>query len=244
MLKNKLKRELSEEIKSVKKIIKCENNNELQRKDRQKKKLPMIGKRKDFMLVKYNKVLNEKNTLQGELKSLKQESNFKIKSFENMLALKENEIHTLTCDITDLKEKLQTFNYARETQATQTESEPENIVPSSITNDLPDHSETVSKEGNDDIVSHGNVDTVTEKDDIDIDIGTEEVDNSELEKTSLNDVVSLADFEKLKEENQLLRSRLLRATIEKMALKRENFQLYHCKKLPCNPFHEMDFQEM
>ena len=90
-------------------IDKCENNNVIQKKDKLKKLpvlVPVIGKRKDFMLVKYNKLLNVKNSLQRELASFQQESNFKIKTFENVLALKENEIHSLTCEITDLKEQI------------------------------------------------------------------------------------------------------------------------------------------
>jgi len=229
MCKKKLKRELSEEIKSVKKIMidKCENNNVNQKKDKQKKLLvPVIGKRKDFMLVKYNKLLNEKSSLQRDLASFQQESNFKIKSFENVLALKENEIHSLTCEITDLKEKVQELSYARETQATQTDPDPEVNVVSNDPFTLPENSFTILQNNED------------------VNIVTKEVDNSEFEKTSSSEVVSVAEFEKLKEENQLLQSKLLRATIEKMALKRENFQLYQCTNLPYNPFHEMDIQEV
>jgi len=229
MCKKKLKRELSEEIKSVKKIMidKCENNNVNQKKDKQKKLLvPVIGKRKDFMLVKYNKLLNEKSSLQRDLASFQQESNFKIKSFENVLALKENEIHSLTCEITDLKEKVQELSYARETQATQTDPDPEVNVVSNDPFTLPENSFTILQNNED------------------VNIVTKEVDNSEFEKTSSSEVVSVAEFEKLKEENQLLQFKLLRATIEKMALKRENFQLSQCQNLPYNPFHEMDLQEV
>jgi len=231
MCKKKLKRELSEEIKSVKKIMidKCENNNVNQKKDKQKKLpvlVPVIGKRKDFMLVKYNKLLNEKSSLQRELASFQQESNFKIKSFENVLALKENEIHSLTCEITDLKEKVQELSYARETQATQTDPDPEVDVVSNEPYTLPENSFTILQNNED------------------VNIVTKEVDNSEFEKTSSSEVVSVAEFEKLKEENQLLQFKLLRATIEKMALKRENFQLSQCENLPYNPFHEMDLQEV
>jgi len=229
MCKKKLKRELSEEIKSVKKIMidKCENNNVNQKKDKQKKlPVPVIGKRKDFMLVKYNKLLNEKSSLQRELASFQQESNFKIKTFENVLALKENEIHSLTCEITDLKEKVQELSYARETQATQTDPDPEVNVVSNDPFTLPENSFTILQNNED------------------VNIVTKEVDNSEFEKTSSSEVVSVAEFEKLKEENQLLQSKLLRATIEKMALKRENFQLSQCENLPYNPFHEMDLQEV
>jgi len=229
MCKKKLKRELSEEIKSVKKIMidKCENNNVNQKKDKQKKLLvPVIGKRKDFMLVKYNKLLNEKNSLQRELASFQQESNFKIKTFENVLALKENEIHSLTCEITDLKEKVQELSYARETQATQTDPDPEVNVVSNEPYTLPENSFTILQNNED------------------VNIVTKEVDNSEFEKTSSSEVVSVAEFEKLKEENKLLQSKLLRVTIEKMALKRENFQLSLCENLPYNPFLEMDLQEV
>jgi len=231
MCKKKLKRELSEEIKSVKKIMidKCENNNVNQKKDKLKKLpvlVPVIGKRKDFMLVKYNKLLNEKSSLQRELASFQQESNFKIKTFENVLALKENEIHSLTCEITDLKEKVQELSYARETQATQTDPDPEVNVVSNDPFSLPENSFTILQNNED------------------VNIVTKEVDNSEFEKTSSSEVVSVAEFEKLKEENQLLQFKLLRATIEKMALKRENFQLSQCQNLPYNPFHEMDLQEL
>jgi len=231
MCKKKLKRELSEEIKSVKKIMidKCENNNVNQKKDQQKKLpvlVPVIGKRKDFMLVKYNKLLNEKSSLQRELASFQQESNFKIKTFENVLALKENEIHSLTCEITDLKEKLKEVSNARETQATQTDPDPEVNVVSNDPFSLPENSFTILQNNED------------------VNIVTKEVDNSEFEKTSSSEVVSVAEFERLKEENKLLQSKLLRATIEKMALKRENFQLSQCQNLPYNPFHEMDLQEL
>jgi len=230
MCKKKLKRELSEEIKSVKKIMidKCENNNVNQKKDKQKKLpvlVPVIGKRKDFMLVKYNKLLNEKSSLQRELASFQQKSNFKIKTFENVLALKENEIHSLTCEITDLKEKVQELSYTRETQATQTDPDPEVDVVSNEPFTLPENSFTILQNNED------------------VNIVTKEVDNSEFEKTSSSEVVSVAEFEKLKEENKLLQFKLLRATIEKMALKRENFQLSQCQNLPYNPFHEMDLQE-
>jgi len=231
MCKKKLKRELSEEIKSVKKIMidKCENNNVNQKKDKLKKLpvlVPVIGKRKDFMLVKYNKLLNEKSSLQRDLASFQQESNFKIKTFENVLALKENEIHSLKCEITDLKEKVQEFSYARETQATQTDPDPEVNVVSNDPFTLPENSFTILQNNED------------------VNIVTKEVDNSEFEKTSSSEVVSVAEFERLKEENQLLQFKLLRATIEKMALKRENFQLSQCENLPYNPFHEMDLQEV
>merc|ERR1719300_2113913 len=173
---------------SVKKIMidKCENNNVNQKKDKLKKLpvlVPVIGKRKDFMLVKYNKLLNEMSSLQRELASFQQESNFKIKSFENVLVLKENEIHSLTCEITDLKEKLKELSYARETQATQTDPEPEVDVVSNEPYTLPENSFTILQNNED------------------VNIVTKEVDNSELEKTSSSEV---AEFEKLKDENQLL----------------------------------------
>jgi len=247
MCKKKLKRELSEEIKSVKKIMidKCENNNVNQKKDKQKKLpvlVPVIGKRKDFMLVKYNKLLNEKSSLQRELASFQQKSNFKIKTFENVLALKENEIHSLTCEITDLKEKLKVSN-ARETQATQTDTDPEVNVVSNEPFSLPENSFTILQNNED--VYIGIVTNEVDNSEFDVNVNiTKEVDNSEHEKTSSSEVVSVAEFEKLKEENQLLQFKLLRATIEKMALKRENFQLSQCQNLPYNPFHEMDLQEV
>merc|ERR1719342_862384 len=204
-------------------IDKCENNNVNQKKDQQKQlPVPFIGKRKDFMLVKYNKLLNEKSSLHRELASFQQESNFKIKTFDNVLTLKENEIRSLTCEITDLKEKVQELSYTRETQATQTDPDPEINVVSNEPYTLPENSFTILQNNED------------------VNIVTKEVDNSELEKTSSSEVVSVAEFERLKEENQLLQFKLLRATIEKMALKRENFQLSQCQNLPYNPFHEMD----